>query len=1062
MATSSVVLDIRANTQRALREFKTFSSQLDNKFLVSGLKLDVVRNALSQINREFQKSLGEQGLSSAQGLKAAENQAAILTNIYGDFSKTAAGRITEDFSKALNQVATQTGSTVSDVQKTLAISPYLSKKFDQGVRENILIDIQKFQTAASNAGLGDNAAQIFQKFATAQTNTISLQDSEDPLSKIIGAGLSRNGGDAGDESKTIEERTRMLKATLASLNIDEFAKETGGFRAVLKQFSASLFNPKAGLLGAMKEFTLGVGEAPTTLFKETTKLFESIFGKEGFIKTLGKELAKAFGIESSDDAALKFLGRGIRFVTRLITGLKNLIVDLLNDPIVQQGIKIAQQAFEGVKNLFMKLGEVANSSVKFASNLSTDDVVSSFETAVETVRETVVSSFKSAEETIKKVYMEFVGKNTDDIVKNIETVGEFIRNFIRGIGEGIRSVDVGKAGESLLTIIKSIVEQIGSVLGALVDEGIKTLISRGPAIIISIIGIINAGLKGALTEVFGDLGGRILAVLGTAAIVAVFANKLRRGISAWASRLVSQLPGVSRLQARNASRQERLNSRGTYSSLAGGRWGFENQVVARLDAIIRLLGNYAGESSPLEMGPNGGAARGSAVGRDGRTVRERARGIAEARRRATVARGGLRGFGARIGGVGAGIGNLGSRGMSAVSAMPLPIKAALATLAVAGTASLAFAPGASAATTGGKPGELPPELQAEIDDLKSQQGQELADNKASGASKQDIDEVRRMQKEELRQKIESAKQQKIYDKREGTRGAVRMGLGLAGGAAGFAAGNVLLPGVGGVVGGMLGGMLGEGAADLLSDPVLDGIGKLGGEIGGFFTKTMPDLWEKWIVRPISNIGQIFSLENISKLINFDTFKDALIRAIIPGGGATLTALDGLMKFAKSFNAGEALGGMIKNISQIMTKGVSIIRMPIDWLRSLLGLGGSEPTTSFSGLNQYGPSLAKESRMSGAQSFVTSSGSVANTGEFVISKSAFPGFASLVSNHLQTASGGRGGGGSVSASFDITVNVNGNGLGGDLQASLEGPVLAIIQKAWDEVTSTTVSRGTTLI
>ena len=66
MATSSVILDIRANTTRALADFKRFSAQLDNKFLISGLKLDVVRSALGQINREFQKSIGEQGLTAGQ------------------------------------------------------------------------------------------------------------------------------------------------------------------------------------------------------------------------------------------------------------------------------------------------------------------------------------------------------------------------------------------------------------------------------------------------------------------------------------------------------------------------------------------------------------------------------------------------------------------------------------------------------------------------------------------------------------------------------------------------------------------------------------------------------------------------------------------------------------------------------------------------------------------------------------------------------------------------------------------------------------------------------------
>jgi hypothetical protein len=51
----------------------------------------------------------------------------------------------------------------------------------------------------------------------------------------------------------------------------------------------------------------------------------------------------------------------------------------------------------------------------------------------------------------------------------------------------------------------------------------------------------------------------------------------------------------------------------------------------------------------------------------------------------------------------------------------------------------------------------------------------------------------------------------------------------------------------------------------------------------------------------------------------------------------------------------------------------------------------------------------------------------------------------------------GGGGSVSANFNIAINVNGNMGAGDVE-SLRGPVLTIIQDAWNEVTYGTVTRG----
>lgn len=474
MATSSIILDIRANTQRALSEFKTFSSQLDNKFLVSGLKLDVVRNALSQINREFQKSLGEQGLASAQSLKAAENQAAILTNIYAGFSKTASGRIVEDFSSALNLVATRTGSTVSDIQKTLAVSPYLSRDLSQGIRQNILVDIQNLQTAARRAGLGGNTADILNKFLTGQTGGQELQESGDTLSKMLGAELSRVGGGVGTETMSLTERTRILRAALANIDIEGFAKETGGFRAVLEQFSASLFNPKAGLLGAMREFVLKTGEAPTTIFKETTKLFESIFGEEGFIKTLSRELAKAFGLRG-EDTAIRFLGRGIRFITNLINGAKNLIDDILNTPIVRKVAEIIRSAFDGIVGFLRKLEGIANNPPDFPD--------------------------------ISK----------ESIQTFIRDIGENVRGFLRKVGAFIRGEDISDEANTGASIVGTIVDEAGKTMLTFFKEVGDALLAKTGTIALelakvlpgTIAGVIAKGLTGA-----GGITGFILSALG--------------------------------------------------------------------------------------------------------------------------------------------------------------------------------------------------------------------------------------------------------------------------------------------------------------------------------------------------------------------------------------------------------------------------------------------------------------------------------------------------------------------------------------------------------------------
>lgn len=531
MATTSVILDIRANTQRALSEFKTFSSQLDNKFLVSGLKLDVVRSALSQINREFQRSMGEQGLVSSQSLKAAENQASLLTNIYTGFSKTASARITEDFSKALSEVAVRTGGTVSDIQKSLSISPFLSRSFSRQDRGAILGDLQRIQTFASQAGLGNNAADIFKKIATGQTSSAELESSDDSLSKVIGARLRDVAPVADLSAVSIEERTRILQNLVKSLDVkelEELAKETGGFRVVLAKFSASLFNPKVGIFGAMKEFTLSTGEAPTTIFKETTKLFESIFGEQGFIKTLGRELAKAFGIRG-EDAAVKFLGRGIRFITNLIKSVTDLIDDVLNNPIIKGIVGIIRSAFDGIVRFIGKLNDIAKNPPEMP------DV------------------------------------SPESIQRFIREIGESIRGFLKKVGATIRGEDISDEAKTGSSIIGTVIDEAGKTILTFFKEVGDALLAKTGTIALelakvlpgTIAGIIGAGLSGK-----GGLSGFILSALGAGGL-GLGALGLARGGTQFVGQGVRQY----RRAGIRGSAMEYFFGRGGFGSSGGRRGG---------------------------------------------------------------------------------------------------------------------------------------------------------------------------------------------------------------------------------------------------------------------------------------------------------------------------------------------------------------------------------------------------------------------------------------------------------------------------------------------------------
>ena len=578
MAVSSVVLDIRANTERALNDFKRFSSQLDNKFLVSGLKLDVVRSALSQINREFQKSIGEQGLQAGMSLKAAENQAASILNVFKSVGPEASKAITEQFSTAFSQIAVKAGGTSEDIKKALSATSFISTNLSEDVRKSIASGIMDVQRDFRRSGLGEDFGGVIKKFLAGEINAGQMLGSGDAMQVAIGNELMRKSGTI-DTITNAEQRSRVIYDLVSdpkfTKTLNEMAKQAYGFRATIEDLSSYLFNPKEGVFGALREVTMSIGDK-TTIFKETGVLVESVFGRQGLFVNFFKQIGKIFGIEDP----LKAIVIGIRFVTRQFDKLNAFI----QSPEVQGIVKKLQEAFNLVRD--------------FATSLY-NSVTGVFSGSI-------------------------------DIDASIRSVGEQIREFIENVGKSIRDADVEEQGTKFLNTFTTVVGEVAQTLGTAIKEAILVVFSgKGLAVLGGAVKVLYEGLSKFFTGLFGGnqgagaaLGGAAMAALGLlfarrirGALESILApiNAMRRG-GGGAGGLINRLLG--------GGRGDR--------NLEGGRMGFQAQVIARMDAIIRILGGYAGPSSPLEDGPRnprrGGRGGGGGGDDDGDGGRRRGGG----------------------------------------------------------------------------------------------------------------------------------------------------------------------------------------------------------------------------------------------------------------------------------------------------------------------------------------------------------------------------------------------------------------------------------------------------
>lgn len=459
MAISNLNLNVTANTARALADFNKFSRSLDNKFLVSGLKLDVVRSALNQINRDFQRAIGEQGLASASSLRAAQNQAALLTQTFKAFSAESALSITNNIGTALNKVAVTAGGTMKDVQKTLLATPFISTRLGDDVRLSLTKGVMDFQKNFRRAGLGENFGGVAQQFLMGGKTTMQMVQSGDAMEMFLGSELIKRGAGVG-EIASPEMRSKLLRDLVEDPALQEqleiAAKRAAGFKIILEDLNTTLFNPEAGVFGALRSVVDSAGKS-TTMFDEVGKLVEQVFGDNGLFATLVKAIRNVFG---AGDPMRPFID-AVQFMTRV---------------------------FRTITNYFNSSGF--------------RDVL----VYVKGITDRVTSVFKGIYEQIRGG-----GFSPGEITQSIREIGESLRGYVRQFGEAIRGKDVSRESGFAGDILGTLVEEVGRTAVVLMKELLMTLVDKVPEIATQVLPAINNGINKMLTEVFGnELAGKVI------------------------------------------------------------------------------------------------------------------------------------------------------------------------------------------------------------------------------------------------------------------------------------------------------------------------------------------------------------------------------------------------------------------------------------------------------------------------------------------------------------------------------------------------------------------------
>lgn len=1053
MAVSNLQLNVSANTARALADFRRFSRTLDNQFLVSGLKLDVIRSSLNQINRDFQRAIGEQGLASATSLRAAQNQAAILTQVFKGFAAESSLAISRDLGTALNSVAVRAGGTMKDVQRTLAATPFISPRIGDQMREQLTTGIMAFQRDMRRSGLGDNFSEMMTQFLSGGATGMDLIRQGGPIGTLLGSEIIRRVGGEGlvyDPKQRSEIAAQIVGNKDLQDQLRRLSVSTSGYLIILEDLNTNLFNTEKGVFGSLRKVIDRTGQS-TTMFDEVYKLVDTVFGKEGTFAKFFKNVNEVFGIKDP----MRPLIDMVQFLTGVFRNISAVFES--------SGFK---KVVGWAKSIFDQVAKVFKSVYDSVANISSS------------------------------------GFTEDSIVKGIREIGESIRKFIRDIGKRIRGTDTEKETGAIANIAGTLLEEMGKTAVVVIKELFMTLVDKVPEIAAAVLPAINRGINAILTELFGVAGGRVAKFalgfvpgpIGAIARASAAGDVTGDGESPLSmlamggaalfgprllSRVISPYGRAATARGINSWARRNQNRLNRYLFLRSPQG---NNRFTGLTGLANPLTSLILNGLPLP-GISGLGSVGSSVGRFIGNIPQVGQALFSNSLSAMAGAG--QGLSSRLGALGVFLNSQKSQFMAGFRP-PFP------NVGIGSATTRAYQVGQFARNL---PGNFQSFLNSSLNNIStglSSFGSSLVTSARSTASS--ISSASRSVMTSLINLGTSTYQASLSAVRSFTRSSMvsqfRAGMNpafpnvavggptttafRAGGALRRFGGYALLGGLavagsqalGGAIGGRAGGevssigtILGSGlsgaATGAMIGSIIPGIGTAAGAIIGGIIGGIAPLMDRGVREGaqsfLSRIRGFFSWLGESIQGTFKWMGDSIAKALKFGINVFIGVING------------ALSGMLVIPRMVVGIVSSLYNQLPDaikpgWATQAIGAMNTVtslqiPTINYEGSGFYGPALGLEARMSGRRPMVV------NDGEFVIPNNGFSTLAGLVGDNLRRT-GVLQDQSNPGVNLNVTLELNVNSVVADPQQladALRDPVLQIISDAWREANITTVRR-----
>ena len=796
---ANISLDIKANTQKALGEFKKLSRELDNKFLVQGLKLDVVKTAFRDITRQFDSAVSD------QGFKAGETAAQLRNNLSTNL--IALKRFGSDASIQLSKDLVGIASTLR-AQGVIGAEAYTAALRDISFAEFGGTEAQRkeqFKKLTKEIAIfgqdtadvyGENIVPDLSKILKGQTSAADAFGVGSATTNLINK-IIRDSGTGLSELSSISnvQRTKLLETIVDTFKQEETfiegkadLEKTAPFLRIRREIEG-LFEPTKGIFGALREIT--IGDETTSLVQEAAKLINSIFGRKGIFAILNKTLSDVFG-------NFDVLGVIIRGTKLLTSGLEKL------------GEFFGSETFKSFLEIFIPIQEAFEGVL--ASGFSFNPA------SINEFIDQIFASIRGLITNIGEFIKGIDGSKIGGIVSNLfDNLVDTVKVLFSTISELIKGIDAGQLGgviagalDSLTEILPSLISLLGTALGKAVEVAASTFAQSSGGTKLAL-GALGTGLIADNVTKFFTGGEGILGILKKAIIdrIPFIGGRIDKGKNVRAAKGSDQ-ERWNLLYTKLDTIIEKLGGGGILDLLNNRRSPKTYRSGPR--TRLRLPGsrdlNLLKSGRPTALPGTGGVPRLPGTG-----PRPRLPGVSP-RNLTNVTPGGPRG--------GGGFGGPRGIGGQIVDVTAYAVDDVVGAL-----------PGASRGTS--TVARIAPKILGAANVI----------GKIAAPLTLLIGGIRAFQTVTDKEKSE----------REKTRGVTQVGAGLAGGfaggalglKAGAAIGSLFGPGVGTAIGGgigtLLGGLLGavagEEAVKALSDPIIDGITDFSKAIGGFFV----DLWK---------------------------------------------------------------------------------------------------------------------------------------------------------------------------------------------------------------------------